>query len=98
MSEVEIDLSPKAFSPKQLDYIGKSYAPINIAVGAVQSGKSWVLNVRFALYIIESPHDRFLICGNTRDTVQDNVIENGFQKICEGILGKENVHYAKFQS
>lgn len=95
MSEVEIDLSPKAFSPKQLDYIGNSYAPINIAVGAVQSGKSWVLNVRFALYIIESPHDRFLICGNTRDTVQDNVIENGFQKICEGILGKENVHYAK---
>ncbi len=92
---IQVDLRPGAFSGKQLNYLAYSYRPINIAVGAVQSGKSWILNVRFALYIIQSPHDRFLICGSTRDTVQDNVIENGLENICKNLLGPDNVHYSK---
>lgn len=82
-------------SAPQRDFIKTSYYKMNIQTGPVQCGKSHITNVRFCYYtIFESPHDRFLICGNTIDTVHSNVIDNGLLKMYQQILGEKNVKYS----
>lgn len=85
-------------SEKQANFLENSYAKVNIASGAIQAGKSYILNERFAKYItFESPHANFHITGNTIDTIDRNVINNndyGLKHILEDLLGKKNVKYA----
>lgn len=86
---------PDTCSEKQLFYFDNSYAPVNIATGAVQSGKSYIVNIRFGYYVLfESPHSRFLLTGNTIMTVHRNVVDNGLLDFFNQVLGKENVHYS----
>lgn len=72
----------KPFSQKQLDFICNSNAFINVAEGAVRSGKTIAATVRWINFVRESPHDKFLMTGKSSDTLYRNVIED-----IEKILG-----------
>lgn len=87
-------MDPKNFSEMQGDFIANSTYAVNIASGPIQCGKSYSTNVAFAFYVgFESPHTRFLICGNTVNTVHRNVVDNGFLELLQKIFGKTNVKY-----
>lgn len=62
------------FSPKQLDLILDSTARINVAEGAVRSGKSFALDVRWLEYT-QTQRGPFLLTGKTIDTVRRNIIQ-----------------------
>lgn len=85
---------PDHWSQKQRDVYLYANKKVNMLSGPVQSGKTHISNIKFADYVVlESPHTRFLLCGNTVDTVHRNVIDNGFLNYLELLLGKENVEY-----
>lgn len=64
------------FSRKAWNFIKYSNAFINIAHGSVRSSKTISASYRFIMYMINSPHKKFLITGKTRDTIKRNVIED----------------------
>lgn len=73
------------FSPKALDFLDNSNAFINIASGAVRSGKSITVDCRWLDFLGESKHDEFMMSGKTRDTLERNVI-NPIIKMIDGNL------------
>ena len=80
------------FSKKALDFIDNSNAFINILHGSVRSSKTINANVRWLDYIVNSEHDKFLMTGKTRDTLERNVIED----LIRMIDGKIYYEYNKF--
>ncbi|MCQ2738578.1 MAG: PBSX family phage terminase large subunit, partial [archaeon] len=58
------------------DFLFNSNAFLNIAHGAVRSGKTIIATVRFLEHIRSSPYKYFLICGTTRDTIERNIIND----------------------
>ena len=80
------------FSEKALDFIDNSNAFINILHGSVRSSKTITANVRWLDFIVNSPHDKFLMTGKTRDTLERNVIED----LIRMIDGKLHYEYNKF--
>ena len=64
------------FSKKALDFIDNSNAFLNILHGSVRSSKTTNVDVRWLDFIAESPHNKFLMTGKTRDTLERNVIED----------------------
>ena len=80
------------FSKKALDFIDHSDAFVNILHGSVRSSKTTNANIRWLKFIGESPHDKFLMTGKTRDTLERNVIED-LLKMIEGKLPYE---YSKY--
>ena len=80
------------FSPKALDFIDNSTAFLNILHGSVRSSKTTNVNVRWLEFIVESPNDRFLMTGKTRDTLERNVIDD----LIKMIDGKIYYDYNKF--
>ena len=64
------------FSEKALDFIDNSDAFLNILHGSVRSSKTTNVDVRWLDFIAESPHNKFLMTGKTRDTLERNVIED----------------------
>ena len=80
------------FSEKALDFLDNSDAFINILHGSVRSSKTTTANVRWLDFIGSSPHDKFLMTGKTRDTLERNVIED----ILSMIDGKIYYDYNKF--
>ena len=80
------------FSEKALDFIDNSDAFINILHGSVRSSKTTNANVRWLDFMGHSPHDKFLMTGKTRDTLERNVIED----LIRMIDGKIYYDYNKF--
>ena len=69
------------FSPKSKDFINNSEAWINIAHGSVRSGKTITCTIRWLKFILESPHDEFLMSGKTIATLERNVLSNFFKML-----------------
>lgn len=63
------------FSEKQLDFLGGCTHRVNIAVGAVRSGKTIICNLAFLLFVLKSKYTDFLVTAKTRDTAYRNVIK-----------------------
>lgn len=78
----------KPFSEKQLDVILNADAFINILEGAVRSGKTIASNVRWINFIAASPHDKFLMSGESTDSLYRNVIDDIIK-----IVGEDNARY-----
>ena len=80
------------FSAKALDFLDNSTAFVNILHGSVRSSKTITANVRWLDFIANSPHDKFLMTGKTRDTLERNVIED----LIKMIHGKLYYDYNKY--
>lgn len=80
------------FSSKALDFLDNSNAFLNILHGSVRSSKTINANVRWLNFIANSPHDKFLLTGKTRDTIERNVIED----LISMIHGKLYYNYDKY--
>lgn len=80
------------FSEKALDFLDNSTAFVNILHGSVRSSKTITANVRWLDFIANSPHDKFLMTGKTRDTLERNVIED----LIRMIHGKLPYEYNKY--
>jgi len=66
----------KNFSQKQLEFFNESNARLNIAVGAVRSGKSHITIQRFMKELYSSgPEGKYLVTGKSERTVLMNIIE-----------------------
>lgn len=78
-------------SKKQLDFLFTSTARLNIADGAVRSGKTHVFNLRWLDYIVNGPKGVLLMAGKTIRTLENNVLkaENGIFDL----LGEGNYKY-----
>lgn len=61
-------------SDKQWDFVLDSDAPINIAHGAVRSGKTFACLYRFAEYCVVGPPGELALTGKTASTIFRNVI------------------------
>ncbi|MFI5384036.1 MAG: PBSX family phage terminase large subunit, partial [Methanosarcina thermophila] len=75
----------KNFSPKQLEFYNESNARINIAAGAVRSGKSYIILLRMLKELQEGPPGRYLLTGKSERTCLMNVIEP-LQELTGGII------------
>ena len=80
------------FSKKALDFLDNSNAFVNICHGSVRSSKTITTNIRWLNFIAESPHDKFLMTGKTRDTLERNVVED----LIKMIHGKIPYEYSKY--
>ena len=80
------------FSSKALDFLDNSNAFMNILHGSVRSSKTTNANVRWLNFQANSPHDKFLLTGKTRDTIERNVIED----LISMIHGKLYYDYDKY--
>ena len=80
------------FSKKALDFLDNSNAFVNISHGSVRSSKTITTNVRWLEFIGNRPHDKFLLTGKTRDTIERNVIED----LIKMIHGKLHYNYDKY--
>lgn len=81
-----MDFKPE-LSKKQLHFLLYSNARINIADGAIRSGKTFVFNLRWLDYIVNGPKGILLMAGKTIRTLERNVLkaENGlFDLVGEG--------------
>lgn len=63
------------FSEKQIRFYNEADSKINIASGAVRSGKSYILLHRFLKEIYEGPPGKFLFTGKSEKTIRDNIID-----------------------
>lgn len=64
----------KLFSKKQIDVIKNADAFINILEGSVRSGKTIASIVAWMNYLYDSPHEIFLMSGESTDSLYRNVI------------------------
>ena len=85
-----MDFKPE-LSKKQLHFLLYSNARLNIADGAIRSGKTFVFNLRWLDYIINGPKGTLLMAGKTIRTLERNVLkaENGLFDL----LGEGNYKY-----
>ncbi len=63
------------FSAKQIKFYNESNSRLNIAVGAVRSGKSHITILRFMKELKEGPPGKYLVTGKSERTVLMNIIE-----------------------
>lgn len=82
------------FSYKALSFIHESDAFINIAQGAVRSGKTIAATVAFLKFVLESDYNEFMISGKTRDTIERNIVRD----IIKMIDGNGYYKYRKFDN
>jgi PBSX family phage terminase large subunit len=61
-------------SRKQLDVFGKTKAKLNILEGAVRSGKSFVLNLRFLEELENGPEGDYAIIGKSERAIIRNIL------------------------
>ncbi|MFE9850332.1 PBSX family phage terminase large subunit [Streptomyces sp. NPDC005576] len=88
-----IDGRDLGLSRRQLEFIGQSDAPINIATGAIRSGKTVASLLRWLIYVASAPRGGELImCGKTSTTIHRNVFLPMQDPDLFGDLAKQ-VHY-----
>lgn len=75
-------------SSKQKDLYNNSTAKINVAHGAVRSGKTFAVNLRWLKYIRQGPPGKLLMSGRTKDSLKENVLDDLFR-----IVGEHNYTY-----
>ena len=85
-----MDFKPE-LSKKQLHFLLYSNARINIADGAIRSGKTFIFNLRWLDYIVNGPKGTLVMTGKTIRTLERNVLkaENGLFDL----LGEGNYKY-----
>jgi PBSX family phage terminase large subunit len=73
-----------AISDKQIDFLINSIHDINLASGAIRSGKTWIVNIRFLEFLENQAINNIdiLITGKKSDAVERNVI-HPFLELCE---------------
>lgn len=76
------------FSPKQLDFIRNSNAKLNIADGAVRSGKTIACTVRWLDYVATGPQGDLVMLGKSLGALKRNVLNDLFD-----IVGPKNVKW-----
>lgn len=80
------------YSPKQKDIIRKllnnQMGFINILEGSVRSGKTFITNLAWVLFVLNSPYDKFLMSGESTDSLYRNVIGDMIY-----ILGSDRASY-----
>ena len=64
----------RELSPKQKQFLRESHARINIAEGAVRSGKSFVILLRFLEELKDGPEGEYIVTGKSLETCERNVI------------------------
>ena len=64
----------KPFSPKQLDFIKNSDAKMNIATGAVRSGKTIACTVAWINFLLQAPDVDYAMLGKSLGTLKRNVL------------------------
>ena len=63
---------------------------INVLVGAVRSGKTWISLVLWALWVAEMPRDKsFLMVGRTITSLKRNCLD-----LLQSLVGKSNFQYS----
>ena len=67
------------FSPKQIQFMDESTAKINIAHGAVRSGKSFISLYRFGELVINCPNNEIIMIGNSFSSI----VDNGVRPLCD---------------
>ncbi|WP_327335861.1 PBSX family phage terminase large subunit [Streptomyces sp. NBC_01324] len=73
MNPAAIDLP---LSRKQVDFVGRSTARINLAHGSVRSGKSIAVTLAFFIAVAQAPASGLiLIVGRSLQTIERNVLE-----------------------
>lgn len=65
----------RTFSAKQLIALKESHSRLNIAEGAVSSGKSFIFLIRFLEELESGPDGEYLIGGKSETTVLRNVVK-----------------------
>jgi len=78
-------------SEKQKDYLKNSQYSINIAQGAVSSGKSFVAMIRFLEHVKYGPPGAMVICGKSERTIKQNIIMPMFDFLGNVFVYKEGV-------
>lgn len=71
-------------SPKQLEFIANSKSKINIAHGAVRSGKTYSSLLRFAKLVVDCPDNKIIMIGNSFGAVVENAVKLLNDDICRG--------------
>ena len=80
------------FSPKQLDFIRNSDAKLNIADGAVRSGKTIACSVRWIDYMLTGPRGDLVMLGKSLGALKRNVLNDLFD-----IIGPKNIRWVDRQ-
>ena len=80
------------FSKKQYEFLINSNARINLCDGAVRSGKTFILNIRWLDYIANGPPGVLLMTGKTMRTLENNVLMASPGGLFE-LLGEGNYSY-----
>lgn len=80
------------FSRKQYQFLVSSNARINIADGAVRSGKTFIFNIRWLDYIANGPKGVLMMVGKTIRTLENNVLMASPGGLFE-MLGEGNYKY-----
>jgi PBSX family phage terminase large subunit len=90
MSRAALDLP---LSRKQMDFVGRSTARINLAHGSVRSGKSIAVTLAFFIAVSQAPASGLiLIVGRSLQTIERNVLEPMQDPELFGALAQEVVH------
>lgn len=77
---------------KQQDFLLGERRRINLLVGAVRSGKTYISVIAFALFVAESPKgSEFLMVGKTLTTLKRNVLN-----LLQTLVGKRNFVYSTY--
>lgn len=79
-------------SQKQLKFLATSNARLNIADGAVRSGKTFIFNIRWLDYIANGPDGVLMMVGKTIRTLENNVLMASPGGLFE-MLGEGNYKY-----
>lgn len=75
-------------SPLQKDFFNSANARINVLVGAVRSGKTFVSLMKWLDYIQRAPKGNLVMIGRTATTIKHNIID----ELCE-LIGTDAKYY-----
>lgn len=81
-------------SSKQIDFVVNSQARINVADGAIRSGKTFSSLLRWMMYVAEAPAGELIVVGRTAHTIFRNVFKPLMDESLFGAMAKTNSYTA----